>query len=273
MTEVARRHAPGLLAAGTLSGAALGYLVSELVVWRQVTVLTMGGATLGAFLGVLLDALCSRYRVADVLPWGARMGCVGTGVPTLLLVTAPSITATWMSGRNSSLIHYALAAEPHVVLLLVVSLSGAIAGAFAAATAAAAGGGRPAASRTLVVSLAGYTLGLVLCVIVRSVEFVTSGAQISVYGSGWLGYLDHHTLATVGVAWLAAIGCWGIGGPWWRRSVTRNAERVERETATPATPTAANAPKSREELPDEATRQKRKAAILARMSSRAAEQE
>jgi hypothetical protein len=274
MTEVARRHAPGLLAAGALSGAALGYLVSQLVMPHEATGLTMGGATVGLFLGVLLDALCSRYHVAYVLPWGARIGCLGAGVSTMLLVTTPSITAAWMSGRNSSLIHFALAAEPHLVLLLVVSLSGAIAGAFAAATSAARGG-RSAARRTLVISLAGYTLGLLLCDFVRSIEFVVggaaTGAEISVLLLVWLAYLDHYTLATLGVAWLATIGCWAIGGPWWRRSVTQKNQEAEGRTAAPLTATEADAPQSREELPDEAARQSRKAAILARMSSRAAE--
>ncbi|MEQ8788291.1 MAG: hypothetical protein RIC55_18425 [Pirellulaceae bacterium] len=276
MAAVARKDAPGLLIVGTLAGAALGYLMSELAAPQEATALTMGGATLGAFLAVLLDMLCSHYQVADVLPRGAQVGCLVVGVATLLLVTAPSIAAAWMSGLNSNLFHYAMAAEPHVVLLLVVTLSGAIGGALAAATSAAASatgsaGDRQRMTTTLILSLSGFTLGLLLCVVVRSVQFLLmvgfgAGAGLPALLFAWLTVLDRNTLGTLAVGYLAAVGCWTLAGPWWRkRPAAQRTKDVHRIRNAPTA--AVEVEVAADHSPNDVARQQRKAAILARMSA------
>lgn len=250
----------GLIVAGALVGAMVGYLLDVLGFGVDVYSQTIGAAAVGAVLGALTDVACGRFRAIGALLYGAFFGglvVAGTAFCTIL----PAVYEEWLVLDVS--LDLLLEIESHVVFWILTTMMGAITAAGVSVAFCAIAGDSRTALRGLAVVLVGHTL-MVIALMFANSQGVTLSLPLT------------PTLARLGFCVIAMSG--GIGAaflctllvlPW---MMVEGYRHMHDEALVSAAQHAAVAsqPQIEEPAPPSATREE-KAAILLRMAQRSNE--
>ena len=265
MAQSVQRRPFGLLILGTLIGTVVGVLLGS--IYAPAYAWTIGGAVGGALMGAAVDTICGRRDTRGQMALGGLLGCVAAGLPMFWLQTLPAMIAEVFYRRVNNVFQAILYCEGHVILLLLVVLVGGILGAALAVACALLTDDRAAFRAAVGRSMIGYAAGLAIAMAIVVIDYYF-GYQIdrTAKSSMW-AHISFHTFTFLGGGLLSAM-LWGLP------ATSLFQRRSRRRTTTtgnehPAPNIAGNG--DDDELIDRKTPQE-KAAILARMAQRAAQQ-